>query len=132
MNKLTGQIKHIESTLSMSVVDISVGKDTFSVIVIDTPKSANYLKNAQPINLLFKETEVVLAKNLTTPLSIPNRFKGKITHINEDKLLTQITINYQQTSIISMIITTAYKNLNIKTGDEIDWLIESNEIILSL
>lgn len=132
MNFLTGRITAIRSSSSMSMVNIVVGNDTFSVIVIDTPKTAAYLKSGQPVKLLFKETEVMLGKNISGNFSVTNRFKATVKTVRQDILLTQVELDYQSKSIVALINTDSLALLNLKMGDVIDWLIESNEISLAI
>ena len=65
MNKLTGKIIEVESSLHMSMVDIDVDGDIFSAIILETGATASYLKPQQKVSLIFKETEVCIGKDLS-------------------------------------------------------------------
>ena len=130
MNKLIGKIVLIESTQHMSMVDIDVQGDVFSSIVLETPASASYLKHGNSVTLLFKETEVSIGKNLTGLISLRNRFKGTIRRIERSKILSKIHLNYQSQEIVSIISTRSVGKLGLIDGDEVEWLVKTNEVSL--
>lgn len=74
MNRLNGQIAAIDSNSHMSLVDVAVGDDVFTATLLETPETADYLKVGNKVTLLFKETEVALAKDLSGLISLRNRF----------------------------------------------------------
>jgi len=130
MNKLSGKIVRVESTGHMSLVDIDVRGDIFCSVVLETPESAAYLKEGGAITILFKETEVSIAKNLSGRISLRNRFHGVIHDIESSPLLAKIILNYQNTRITSMITSRSVDNLALRKGDEVEWLVKTNEVSL--
>ena len=130
MNKLIGKIVLIESTQHMSMVDIDVQGDVFSSIVLETPASASYLKQGNSVQILFKETEVSIGKNLTGLISLRNRFKGTIRRIERSEILSKIFLNYQSQEIVSIISTRSVGKLGLIDGDEVEWLVKTNEVSL--
>ncbi|MFH1245923.1 MAG: TOBE domain-containing protein [Candidatus Omnitrophota bacterium] len=130
MNKLSGKIIRIESSEHMSLVDIDVSGDVFCSVVLETPRTAAYLKVGRAITILFKENEVSIAKNLSGPISLRNRFYGVIQHIECSKILAKIILNYKNTRIISIITSRSVDKLALKKGDEIEWLVKTNEVSL--
>ena len=130
MNKLIGKIVLIESTQHMSMVDIDVQGDVFSSIVLETPASASYLKQGNSVQMLFKETEVSIGKNLTGLISLRNRFKGTIRRIERSEILSKIHLNYKSQEIVSIISTRSVQKLGLIDGDEVEWLVKTNEVSL--
>ena len=131
MNKLTGQIVLVGSSSQMSMVDIDVSGDVFSSIVLETPASAQYLKNGSKVTLLFKETEVSIAKNLTGLISLRNRFKATVKRIEKSEILTKVYLDYKAKEIISIISTRSTQKLGLTEGDEVEWLVKTNEVSIS-
>ena len=131
MNKLKGKIVRLESSDVMSIVEVDVKVDIFSAIVLETPQSADYLKIGREVSLLFKETEVSIAKNLSGLISLRNRFKAMIKKLEQEKILTKIILDYQGVEIISIISTGSAQRLDLKQDDEVEWLVKTNEISLS-
>jgi len=130
VNKLTGKIVLIESSQHMSMVDIDVLGDVFSSIVLETPATASYLKTGNSVNLLFKETEVSIGKNLSGLISLRNRFQGTIKRIEQSDILSKVYIDYQSHKIISIISTRSTQKLGLVAGDHIEWLVKTNEVSL--
>jgi molybdopterin-binding protein len=130
MNKLTGKIVLIQSSSSMSMVDVEVDGDVFSSIVLETPDSASYLKQGGEVALLFKETEVSIAKNLSGLISLRNRFKAIIQKVEKSDILTKIFLKYKNREIISVISTRSAQKLALGIGDEVEWLVKTNEVSL--
>ena len=130
MNKLKGKISRIESSEHLSMVTIEAGEDLFSAVVLETPKTADYLKEGNAVTLLFKETEVSLAKGLTGAISLRNRFKAVIKRIETAPILSKIVLNYKNAEIISIISTSSVDRLGLRPGDEVEWLVKTNEVSL--
>lgn len=128
MNKLAGTIRSIDSDKIVSIVDIEVGKHTFSAQVLD---SATYLIGAK-VELLFKESEVVISKSLNIEISSINRFLATTTKINSDKIMSEITLAFDGKEIISIITTRSTRRLDLKVGDQVLFLIKANEISLRI
>ena len=112
------------------MVDIDVEGDIFSSIVIETPASAPYLTLNNVVGLVFKETEVSIAKDLTGLISLRNRFKATVSSIEVSQLLTKVFLNYKNRSIVSIIATRSAQKLGLSPGDEIEWLVKTNEVSL--
>ena len=112
------------------MVDINVDGDIFSSIVLETPSSAAYLKQNHQVTLLFKETEVSIGKNLSGLISLRNRFKAKVIHIEKSDLLSKIFLKYKGKDIVSIISTRSVNKLELMQGDEVEWLVKTNEVSL--
>lgn len=130
MNQLKGIIQSVTSSSLMSIVDVKISEDIFSAIVLETPESAPYLKEGSPITILFKETEVSIAKNLSGHISLQNRIKSKISSIDKDTILSQVKLEYHGQVITSIISTRSAERLALKKGDDVEWLVKTNEISL--
>ncbi len=98
---------------------------------LHTPETASYLKIGTPIHVVFKETEVVLAKTLENEISMLNRVKGTVKEIEEGTLLTKVMVNTKIGSITAFITTEAVETLQLKEGNEICAMVQTTEIMLS-
>ena len=130
MNKLAGIIVGIESSAEMSLVEVNVSGDIFTSIVLETPQTAPYLKVGNNITLLFKETEVSLAKDLAGRISLRNHFSSLIKKIELYQLLATITLDYQGQEIVSIITAKSANKLGLKENESVDWLVKTNEVSL--
>ncbi|MFH2033902.1 MAG: TOBE domain-containing protein [Candidatus Margulisiibacteriota bacterium] len=130
MNKLEGKIVNIESSPEMSIVQVDVSGDVFTSIVLETPETAPYLKLGAGITVLFKETEVSLATNLSGNISLRNRFKSPVKKIEKHALLATVTLDYKGKDIVSIITSKSVDRLGLKEGESAEWLIKTNEVSL--
>jgi molybdate transport system regulatory protein len=131
MNILPGQIENVIHSGSLSLVYIKVQNTRISSIIIDTPISAPYLKTGNNINVIFKETEVIIGKGFTHQISMQNKFTGTILTIESKDLLSKLTIDTTVGRISSIITTNAVKQLELNEGTEVTAMVKTNEIILS-
>jgi molybdate transport system regulatory protein len=131
MNTLLGNITEIATEGSLSLVKIKVHNTVLTSIVIDTPETAHYLKTGNNIKILFKETEVILAKKITGIISVQNKIDCIVDSFEKGLLLCKITMRFGTYTISSVITRTAFDQLNIQENDQITAMIKTNEISLS-
>lgn len=131
MNRLRGRIIGIESNGHVSLVDVAVGNDSFTAILLETPASTPYLAEGNDVTVLFKETEVSLAKNLSGELSLRNRIRGVVRGIRRGDILSEIALDYQGEIITSIVTSRAVASLGLREGDEVEALIKANEVSLT-
>lgn len=130
MNRLQGTIAAIESNRHMSLVDVVVGGEVFSATLLETPETAAYLRVGNPVTLLFKETEVALAKDLSGLISLRNRFAATVQAIERGDILSAIKLDYAGHTLTSIITTRAVVRLQLAVGDKLEALVKANEIAL--
>ncbi len=130
MNKLRGRITAIESNDHVSLVDVEVSGDSFTATLLETPEDASYLKVGNEVEVLFKETEVSLAKNLSGLISLRNRMHATVKQVRSGAILSEVVLDYHGQPISSIITTRSIKRLDIKQGDEIEALVKANEVSL--
>ncbi|MDI1310420.1 MAG: TOBE domain-containing protein [Methylotenera sp.] len=130
MNSLKGQIVAIDSNNHMSLVDVAVGQDVFTATLLETPATADYLQVGSEVTLLFKETEIALAKNLSGMISLRNRIPVVVKNVVRGDILSAVTLDYAGKRLVSVITSRAIDRLEIKPGDPLEALIKANEIAL--
>ena len=128
MNKLDAKIVAIETSDHIALIDLLVEGDTFTCVVIETPETAGYLRIGNGVSILFKETEVSIAKNLSGQISLRNQIHAAIRQIEKGRVLTKITLDYKGAAIGSVITTRSANQLGLKTGDVVIGLIKANEV----
>ena len=154
MNVLEGEITTIITEEDLSLVKINVGGHLFTSIVIDTPATSPYLKQGNPVRLLFKETEVIIARIAPIAISIQNKMECSIIKITTGKILCQLDLLFRpgQTgpasrqsfdltptpgqpgagwSIRSLITRNACEQLQLQENDTILAMVKTNEVSLS-
>ena len=115
----------------MSLVDVAVGGDMFSATLLETPETAAYLRVGEKVTLLFKETEVSLAKNLSGLISLRNRFPVIVRNIERGAILSAVGLDYRGESLICVITTRAVDQLQLAVGDAVEALVKANEMVLA-
>ena len=91
MNKLSGIITKIQQSGAILLVDVDVDGHGFSAMLIESATQPEWLQEGNSIDLVFKETEVSLAKNLSGLISMRNRMKCTLQNIERGELLLQST-----------------------------------------
>jgi len=130
MNKFRGRITRIESNDHVSLVDVDVGGDNFTATLLETPEDAAYLKVGNVVDVLFKETEVSLAKGLSGLISLRNRVMTTVKLVRSGVILSEVVMDYRGQPISSIITTGSIRRLDIKPGDEVEALVKANEVTL--
>jgi molybdate transport system regulatory protein len=131
VNKLKAKIVNIESNAHMSLVDLAVGNDILSATLLETPAQVDYLQVGKQVTILFKETEVSLAKNLTGLITLRNRLQAKVEYIERGEILSAVTLDYQGNALLSVVTTRGMDRLQLAVGDDVEALIKANEVVLS-
>jgi len=131
MNLLTGEIATIKTEGSLSLVKVMVQDCAITSIVIETPESVSYLRIGNKIKIVFKETEVVLAKAFSGAISLQNKLDCTVHSFEKEALLCKIMLNFQDTQITSVITRNAFDQLYIQEKDSVLAMIKTNEISLA-
>ncbi|PZX93902.1 tobe domain protein [Flavobacterium aquariorum] len=131
MNTLNGNITSIQSYEGISLVKVKSNDTIFTSIVLDTPETASYLETGHSVKIIFKETEVIISKDFSPNISIQNRLQCTIESIKKGVLLSQISLNFGETVIESIITTNACEQLQLEKKDAVMALIKTNEVSLS-
>lgn len=135
MNVLPGEIIGIDTEEGISLVKIRLETLVFTSIVLDTPADNPYLVMGHAVNLLFKETEVIIARSPIT-VSVRNRIECSIKKIRPGKLLCELELvlagmDTGHYEIRSIITSEACRQLELKENDKVIALIKTNEVSLS-
>jgi molybdate transport system regulatory protein len=130
MNKLTGKISQIQQSGAILLVDVDVDGHGFSAMLIESTTQPEWLQEGNAVNLVFKETEVSLAKNLSGMISMRNRMKCTVLQIDRGELLSKVSLQFQKYKLISAITTRSVNSLDLKIGDEVEALVKANEVSL--
>lgn len=131
MNRLLGTITAVECNDHLSLVDVATGSGIFTAMLLETPASAPYLKAGRKVAVLFKETEVSLAKDLSGRISLRNRISGRVRHIRRGEILSEVALDCGDHALISVITTRAVQRLELCEGDAVEALVKANEVTLA-
>jgi len=139
MNRLQGVISAVEAHGSVALVDVSAGHLSLSATLLGNPLQLATWASGQGVCVMFKETEVAIAKQLSGDISLRNRIPGRILHIDGGQILTRILMavdglvneSSQDAVTLSAVITTrSAQRLQLAVGDLVEALIKSNEMTI--
>jgi molybdopterin-binding protein len=130
MNRLKGTITNVESTDAISLVDVAVGADGFSSIVLETAETSPYIAPGREVWLLFKETEVSISKDIGCRISLRNRMKSTVKEVEKGKVLARIVLDYAGLEVVSIITSRSVDRLQIAVGDTVEGLVKANEMLI--
>ena len=132
MNRLKGSIEEVKVNGNLSQVVIKVGDKTrINSIVIETPETAPYLIKGRPISVIFKETEVVLAKGNIDNISLINRIPGEIGEIRLGSILCEVSLVTEAGPVQAIISREALDLMELKPGEQITALVKLNEVMIA-
>ena len=130
MNRLDGRICAIQSNGRLSLVDVRVGDDMYTATLLETPETAPYLKVGGQVRLLFKETEVSLAKGLSGMLSLRNRIPATVRAIECGDIMSAVELDYRGQTLTSVITSRAAERMQLAVGDQVEGLVKANEMLI--
>jgi molybdate transport system regulatory protein len=128
MNRLPGTISAIEAHGSIALVEVAVGGCRFTATLIGAGDEVAGWPDGMPVTLLFKETEVSLAKNLSGLISMRNRIPATVAAIEHGTLLTRVALAFGGHRIESVITTRSSHALALAVGDAVEGLVKANEM----
>lgn len=129
MNRLHGIITAVESAGHIVLVDVAVNSEIFSAILLEAADGERLRPGAE-VTLLFKETEVSLAKNLSGLISLRNRIPARVRAVEKGKVLAKITLDYRGNDIVSVVTTRSAERLDLQAGDQVEGLVKANEMTI--
>ena len=130
MNRLSATITAIETSDAISLVELLAFDYTFTSVIIDTPDTAPYLRIGRVVTLIFKETEIAIAKNLGGQISLRNRFPSNVLAVTRGAVLSKVTLDFRDLTITSIITTRSANRLNLQPGDAVIGLVKANEMAI--
>lgn len=130
MNRLSGLISAIDTHGSIALVDVDVSGHRFTATLIGNGDEATGWREGAAVTLLFKETEVSLAKDLSGRISMRNRIPCTVTGLDHGKLLTRVALEFDGHAIESVITTRSARSLELAIGDRVEGLVKANEMTL--
>lgn len=147
MNQLAGYVTGVEAHGSVAIMDVAAGHLQLTATLLGNPQQLAAWTIDQPVVLLFKETEVALAKNLSGDISLRNRLPGYIVSIEMGQVLTRVLLllaaadgtcpvqiedageaDNTFAKVSSVITTRSAKKLLLAVGDKVEALVKSNEM----
>ncbi len=131
MNIFSGIIASIKVSGNISLITINVNNIFFKTMVIETPATAAWLKIDSRVNVIFKETEVIIGKGLEHSVSLQNKVPGEIIDIQRGELMSKVIVGTVVGNIVAIISLDAVLQLDLQVGETVSAMIKTNEIMIS-
>jgi molybdopterin-binding protein len=131
MNKLRGNIEKVKSHDGLSLIEVKVGDTLLKSVVISDSSENSYIKEGELVELLFKETELIISTDINPKISLQNQLNCTIESINKGKVLSQVYLSFNEDKISSIITTNSVERLGLSDGKRVIALIKTNEIMIS-
>ena len=129
MNQLEAKVLHYRTSGQIILCELETFGSEVTAVILDSPGELAYLKERNSLNILFKETEVIIAAGEIGQLSLNNRFKGTITAMEKGDIFTSLSIDFG-TGITSVITTKSVNRRGLAVGKEVTALVKANEIAI--
>lgn len=130
MNRLPGHITAVDAHGSIVLIDTVVGEKRLTSMLVGVPEEGPAWEAGMPVDLLFKEAEVSLARYLGGMISMRNRMQCTVTGIESGRLLTLVKLDFLGYKIESVITTRSCIALGIAVGTEVEALVKANEMVV--
>ncbi|MDX1406867.1 MAG: TOBE domain-containing protein [Saprospiraceae bacterium] len=132
MNIVSGSVASIVTDGHLVLVHVDVGATVLTSIVVDTPEATRHLEPGVPVQVIFKETEVLIGTGAVDHISLRNKLVGTISSIEQGNLLSRITVRTSIGEIVSIITSNAARELGLTRDMEVTAMIKTNEMMLSV
>lgn len=129
MNKLPAVISKVEKQESLCFLELDASGIPLSMLMFDLKPS---FTEGRKVYVLFKETEVVLARHLCGDISLSNRFQAVVTAVNKGALLADVTLSCRAGEFCSIVTMQAVERLGLKTNDEVTVLMTASQLSLEM
>lgn len=127
MNKLAAVIRKVERHESLYFLELDASGTCLSMLLFDLKPG---FSEGSRVQVLFKETEVVLAKRLSGEISFSNRFQAMIVKVGRGNILADIILSCPAGEISSIITVKALDRLALEPGDEVTVMVKASQLSL--
>lgn len=130
-NKLPTTIKEVKKGKLNAHVSLDWKGVPLSVIITSASADEMELAAGDPVEALFKASDVILVRNLSGQLSARNVFRGEITEIKKSFPLAMVDMDASGCMVSAEITLSSLEAMALKVGEEVDVVIKSSELILA-
>lgn len=127
MNRLHGTIRKIQNAGTINRVVSDCHGVPVTCVTLDLAKG---FTEGSEVAIIFKETEVALAKSAEMAISISNLFACTVESVEQGELLAEVTLEFNGSRLISIITTDSLVRLGIQPGERVTALVKANEVSL--
>jgi molybdopterin-binding protein len=130
MNTLRGTIISIKHEDSLMLVCIDIKGQIFSSLILANDND-KWIEVGSNVDVLFKETEVMIATKESL-VSARNSFVSIIKDIENGKLLSSVTFDFNGSEINAIVTIDSINDLKCNIGNDFRWFVKTNEVIIKI
>ena len=123
-NTLKAKVTEIQNMQNLNIVHFEQKEEIFSMISLDLEN----IKVNSNVLLSINPTHVNISKEDNIQISCENKIKAKISHIEEGKLLSYISLRFKEQELQSLISTKKMNDLKLKIKDVVFMYINASDI----
>lgn len=130
-NRLPATITGVKKGKLNAHVNLEWESSPLSVVITSASAEEMGLCEGDEIEVLFKASDVIIARNLSGQISARNILPGTITEIVEGFPLAMVTINAKGYTVSAELTASSVKDMGLNLGDDVEAVIKSSELILA-
>jgi molybdate transport system regulatory protein len=127
MNRLSALVTGIAQHEALYLLELDASGVPLAMLLFDLNP---FFRIGSRVTVLFKESEVALAKKLSGEVSFSNRFSAIVTAITHGSILADVTLQSRAGEIDCIITMQSVIRLELKENDEVTVLIKASQISL--
>jgi len=128
MSSLIAKVIDIQNNDTLHIVKFEAYGVELSMMSLELDPSLNIGAN---VRLMIKPTHISLAKNFSGHLSDSNQLEAIVTSVEQGKLLSNVKMQFFDTTLESIITSEMLKKLELKLGDKVSLFINASELSIS-
>ena len=125
MNQIKAHITKIEASNNITIVSFEVGKQPMKMMALEINDN---LKVGSEVILGAKATNIALAKETLTEISISNQLEAIIESIEMGTLLCSVNFLFEGVCWESVITRDSASRMNLVVGERVVALLKSSEL----
>ncbi len=125
MSKLIATIKKINNIDNLNIVDFDFFGNNLKMMSLDL--SSN-IQIGKKVRLSVKPSNISIAKNFTGEISLSNQLVAIIQNIENEELLSSVSLKISDFLLESIITVDSSKRMNLQIGDEVKILIKASNL----
>lgn len=130
-NRLSATIKGIKKGSLNAQIVLEWHGIPLSGIITSASAEEMRLTEGETVEVLFKASDVIIARGLAGRLSARNIFEGTITEIRRGFPLAMVTLDCHGCTLSAELTVSSVDDMELQPGDEVKAVIKSSELILA-
>lgn len=130
-NRLTATVRGIKKGKLNAHISLEWEGIPLSVVITSTSTDEMRLAVEEKVEILFKASDVIIAKGLSGKLSARNIFPGRIREIKTGFPLAMVILDSHGCTLSAELTASSVDDMELYPGDEVEVVIKSSELILA-